>query len=390
MSREHDHNDNDLDRDDDHDHDEDEREDAALAAPSRRATGPGKRTLTAQASSAGASASAASTASKIKKMKASVRAAYVGTGKFEQRGILDHKLDAVQEMTGLLSRKNESLGSQVLVTALKIGVAAAGGALAATTAGTGILAAGLIAGAAAAATELPPLFGGDEDTLDADKFGSKYKAALREGWPRSIGRLHEQMDSLEDAKKVKKATLALRRRVETVKDNMRSELLDAWVNALKVKTQDKSTPQSMGSAPLGNSTPGRLHIEGIKIDPDGDDGPTKVDVDGLRAKLTDVPEEARQQMKNRVVKTINVARTIEGTGQAKVVGRGVIQSHFSFGIHPSEQDTPYLQSNEVTGPAKDQLARIPGAGDWKDGLMAIWNRIANRTLKSLGVSNVEN
>jgi hypothetical protein len=355
------HHQNDHDHDDDHDHDEDEREDVEVAGPARAASGPGKRTLTAAGS---ATASAASVASKIKKMKASVRAAYVGTGKFEERGILHHKLDAVQEMTGLLSRKDESLGSQVLVTALKIGVAAA--------------------------TELPSLFGGNDDTLDADKFGSKYKAALREGWPRSVGKLHAEMDTLEEAKKVKKATLALRNRVETVKDNMRSELLDAWVNALKVKTQDRSSAQSMGTAPLDNSTPGRLHIEGIKIDPDGDDGPTKVDVEGLRAKLTGVPEDARQQMKNRVVKTINVARTIEGTGQSKQVGRGVIQSHFAFGIHPSEKDTPYLQSDEVTGPAKEQLARIPGAGDWKDGLMAIWNRIANRTLQSLGVSNIEN
>jgi hypothetical protein len=291
-------------------------------------------------------------------------------------------------MTGLLSRKNESVGSQVLVTALKIGVAAAGGALAASTAGTGLLAAGLIAGATAAVIELPPLLGGKDDSLDPDKFGSKYKAALREGWPGSVGKLHEQMDTLEDARAVHTATLKLRRRVETVKDNQRSELLDAWVNALKTKSQKDSPPQSMGSQPLDNSTPGRLHIEGVKLDPKGDDGPTSVEVDNLRAKLTGVPEEARQQVQGRVVRDIRVARTIEGTGEAKVVGRGVIQSHFAFGIHPS--GTPYLQSDEVTGPAKDQLARIPGAGDWKEGLLAIWNKIDHRTLKSLGVSNVEN
>jgi hypothetical protein len=387
MSREH-HNDHD--RDDDHDHDEDEREDVSLAAPSGRATGPGKRTLTAQASSANASASAASAASRIKKMKATVRAAYVGTGQFEQRGILDHKLDAVQEMTGLLSREDESLGSQVLIAALTIGAATAGAALAASgAAGAGLLAAALIAGGTAVVSELPSLMPGKDAPVDPDKFGSKYKAALREGWPGSVGKLHAQMDSLEDARAIKKATLALRSRVETVKDNQRNELLDAWVNALKVKTQDKSTPQSMGSRPLDNSTPGRLHIEGIKLDPDGDDGPTKVDIDGLRAKLTGVPEEARQQMQNRVVKNINVARTIEGTGRPKQVDRATVQAHFAFGIHPSERDTPYLQSNEVTGPAKEQLARIPGAGDWKAGLMAIWNRIDHRTLKSLGVSNVE-
>src|SRR5262245_10332856 len=150
MSREHHHHDH-------HDHDHGGHD----APHAHAASEPGKRSLTAEASSNGPEANAASDKSRIKKMKQTVRDAYVGSGKkFDQKGILDHKLDAVQEMTGLLSHSDQSLGTAVLVTALKIGAAAAGGALAASTFGAGVLAAALIAGSTAAASELPSVLGG--------------------------------------------------------------------------------------------------------------------------------------------------------------------------------------------------------------------------------------
>jgi len=378
MSREHHHHDH---HDHDHGHD---------APHAHAASAPGKRTLTAggssEGSSQGAEASAASDKSRIKKMKQTVRDAYVGSGDFDQKGILDHKLDAVQEMTGLLSHSDQSLGTQVLVTALKIGAAAAGGALAASTFGAGLLAAALIAGSTAAASELPPVLGGGGGLgLDPDQFGSNYKAALREGWPKSVHKLTDQMDDIESAKKVHHGTLALRRNVGQIKNNMRSEMLDAWVNALKVKNQGQ-TPEAMGGESFDKKTTGRLHFENIKIHPHRDD-PTTIDISDMKVKLAGVPKEARPQMFDRKPKDIHVARTIEGEGQPKLVGRALVHTTFSFGIHPS--GTPRIRDEDTSSFAKSQLKHIDGAKTWEDGLLAIWNRIQGQSIRSLGVESVE-
>jgi hypothetical protein len=370
----------------DHEHDdEDELDDVPHAASS--SAGPGKRTLTDDASGGKATGSAASKARQIQRMKDTVRNAYVGRGAFAQRGILDHKFDAIQDTKDFLSKEDESIGSKVLVAAITVGAAAAGGALAATTFGGSIVAAGLIAGSVAAAGELPGVLGSGKDSpIDPISFCSRYKTALRQGWPESVNKLLAQMDTLEEARAVKEKTLSVRRQAGAIKENQSNELLDAWVNALKSKTQKDSTPQSMGSKNYGDSTAGRLHIEGIVIDPRGEKS-TSDDVEGLRAKLTGVPEDARNQMRNRVVNEIRVARTIEGTGRG-VPSRGAALSHFAFGIHPS--GTPRLLEDEVTPIARGQLAGIDGADTWQQGLIKIWDKIRGRTLASLGVSNVEN
>jgi hypothetical protein len=366
-----------------HEADDDELDDVPQAESARAE--PGKRALT-ESAPGGATGSAASNASQIKRLKDSVRDAYVGAGKFAQRGILDHKFDAIQDTKDFLNKEDDSIGAKLLVSAVTIGAAVAGGALATTTFGGGILAAALIAGAAATASELPGVLGGNKDApLDPIAFCSRYRTALRQGWPGSVKKLHERMDTLEEAREVHRKTLSVRSQAGTIKENQSNELLDAWVNALKSKTQDKSTPQSMGSENYGDSTAGRLHIEGVVIDPRGEKS-TSIDVQGLRAKLTGVPEDARNQMRGRVVNDIRVARTIEGTGRLAPGGRGAF-SHFAFGIHPS--GTPRLLENEVTPIARTQLAGIDGADTWQDGLLKIWDRMRNRTLSSLGVSDVE-
>lgn len=359
---------------------------------------PGKQALTERATK-----DAAGSSGELERLKKEVRDAYVGDGAFANRGILDHKLEGVEYIKDQLDHEDQTAGTDLLKAALTIGTAVAAGALTATTFGAGPLVAALIAGGAAAAAGLPDFLGGVAGPApDSNGFCTGYKTSLREKWPGSVHQLLGQMDTLQEARDTHRAILAMRSKPSTIIRNQANEVLDAWVNALKVQTQKGTrSPGDMGTQDFNDSTAGRLHIEGIQID-GLDPDRTAVDVDGLKAKLTAVPQRARDVMLERKVGDISVARTIEGTGKVPPFSspRGV--PHFAFGVLPNKstskgnnEQTGVVQvvvfkESETNEPARQQLARIDGAGTWESGLVRIWDKIKGRTLKSLGVQHVGN
>jgi hypothetical protein len=352
------------------------------SSPGDAAT-PGKRTRAEESAPKDA-------AGEVQRLKDEVHDAYVGAGSFEQRGILDHKFDAIQDVKDYLNKDDDTIGPDLLSAAVTIGAAAAAGALAAATGGTGVVLAALIAGGGAVASELPGFLGSGGrrgPPLDPIAFCSRYKTALRQFWPGSVNKLFSQMNTVDEARFVHQDILSVRSKAETVKENQSHELLDAWVNALKTKTQKNSPAASMGSEDFNDSTAGRLHVEGIVIDELGD-GATKVDVEGLRAKLTAVPQDARNQMLGRKVGDVRVARTIEGSVRRPPVVRAGPPAEFAFGVLPG--GSLARPEKEVSHVAQGALAGIAGAGTWEKGLAIIWDKIRGRTLASLGVASVEN
>src|SRR5215831_15615842 len=90
---------------------------------------PGKRTLTDVASNDLVATEASSHHHEIKKLKDETHNAYIGLHDFAKRGILDHKLDAVEDMQAYLTqtddkKEKESIASFLLEAALAIAIPA--------------------------------------------------------------------------------------------------------------------------------------------------------------------------------------------------------------------------------------------------------------------------
>jgi hypothetical protein len=353
---------------------------------------PGKQTLTDRATKD------ANSSSEIERLKKEVRDAYIGDDTFEVRGILDYKLRGIEDIKDELNEQDQNVGPDLLKTALSIGVAAAAGALAVSGIGTGVAASALIAGGAAAASALPDFVEREDGpTLNPIEFCSKYSIALSEKWPGSVNKLLGKMTTLDEARETHRDVLAIRGKPTEIRKNQMNEILDAWVNALKVATQKGTTsPAGMGTENFNDSTAGRLHIEGIMID--GRQEQTTFDISHLRAKLTDVPNDAKHRILDRKIGDINVARTIAGWGDDPLLSDVQFTARFAFGVHPrrtkdKEGNTFHIlqySPDETNKSAREQLKRIDGASSWQDGLTRIWDAIKGKTLSSLGVSSVGN
>jgi hypothetical protein len=350
---------------------------------------PGKHTLTDRTTKD------VNSSAEIERLKTEVRDAYIGDDSFEDRGILDYKLLGIDDIKSELNKRDEDVTPDMLKTALSIGVAAAAGALAATGFGTGIAAGALIAGSAAAASALPDFVDGDfGPTLNPTEFCATYSIALTEKWPGSVNKLLGQMTTLDEARETHRNVLAIRGKPTEIRKNQMNEILDAWVNALKAATQKRTRPQDMGTKNFNDSTAGRLHIEGITIN--GRQERTTFDISHLKAKLTAVPKDARNLIRDRRIGDINVARTIEGSGGDPVLSDPRFAPRFAFGVHPQrtkdeDGNTFHIlqySPDETTESAREQLKRIDGASSWQDGLTRIWDAIKGRTLSSLGVTSV--
>jgi len=331
----------------------------------------------------------ADSAAEIERLKAEVRLAYVGQGDAGQKGVMDHKLQGVDDASSYLAQQSDALGPDLLATAVKIGASAAAGALGVATGGSVILGA-VIAGGTATAFELMDRLGrANLPDLDPIAFCSKYETSLRLKWPGSVDLLFARMHTLEGARAIHRDVLAMSQdpqRAELVVANQKNELMDAWINALKAKTQKETDPGDMGTKGFEDSTAGRLHIEGIVIDGINKDPPT-VGVNGLKAKVTGLPKLARQQFKDRRVNDIRVSRTVEG--RCTIPASTHPGPSFAFGRLPDGTPADPKQ-DEVDATARAVLARVDGAGTWEEGVKRVWNKIRFRTLRQLGVSTVDN
>ncbi|HEX3757230.1 MAG TPA: hypothetical protein VHW23_00930 [Kofleriaceae bacterium] len=332
----------------------------------------------------------------IEKLKHETHDAYVGVGAYAQKGILDHKLDAVDDMQAYLiqvdsKKEKESIAGFLLEAALAVAIPAGAVELAAAVE-VEELGTALIEGGGDVVSKLPGVFlkgsDGGHQLLDPVAFCSNIKSALRLGWPHSVKKLTSRMSTLDKARAIHKGTVNLAKAPATVKKAQYAEVLDSWVNALKAKAQHDKVG-GMGNADFRSASTGRLHITGIKLmPPQHGRGAVTFAFDHLGAKLDGVPEGARNLLLERSLKDIKVARTITGFGVVQGGGRTAPPpANFAVGVLPDNKLD--IHPDTVTPIAQAQLAGISGSGgDWKTGLSVIWNAIQGYALKDLGVSSV--
>jgi len=165
----------------------------------------------------------------IDQCKEEAAAMFVGTDSYAQRGIIDHKIDAANDMRVDLERSDPvSLTTQIAIAVLTVGVAAGAAALSVGTLGVG---AALIAAGGAAITALPGFFQGGGNELDSTDFVSNYISTVRQGWPQAVTTLYGQMTDEASARQTCAATRALRDNASRVKQIPREEILDEWMSA---------------------------------------------------------------------------------------------------------------------------------------------------------------
>lgn len=189
---------------------------------------------------------------------------YVGDGDWNNRGILDHKIDAANDMRTDLGRSDpQSFAEKFALAALAVGVAAGSAALAA---GTGPFAGAMIAGGAAVITALPGFFGGGNNVIDATTFVSNHISAMRTGWPNAVGVMRGIMINETVAQLLVTFARNMANSPAQVKQAQRNEILDAYVSATaEGRGEGTGHRDEMGDMGYGDATEGRLHLSRLTI-----------------------------------------------------------------------------------------------------------------------------
>src|SRR5579872_742240 len=234
----------------------------------------------------------------LDELRSDVKSAYLGLGKFVERGILDSKIRGVHNMTAYLSGPDTSpVGSSFLGGALSIGAEVAASALATATDGDSeALVAALAAGSKLVASAFHSE-GIRYSTLDPVKFTNKYYIALTNRWPDSVHQLLNHMTTLSAARRIRDHVYRMCDQPAKIIVTQQSEILDAWVNALKAQTQGGDI-HGMGDDSFEKPVAGRLHIQGVKLHTGGGERPV-LDIGELSADLVDVADGARALLLSR-------------------------------------------------------------------------------------------
>lgn len=328
----------------------------------------------------------------IDQCKAEAEAMYVGTGAYASRGILDHKLDAANDMRVDLGRSDPvSVTAQIALAALQVGVAAGAAAL---SVGTGGLAAALIAGGAAVITALPGFFSGGGNVIDSTTFVSDYISTTRQGWPTSVSRLHAQMASEATARQVCAQTRALRDNPGHVKQVQRNEILDEWMTAT-ANAHAGSTSNQMGGASYDDASEGRLHLETASIGTAAWNfsTPRTATMEGVGL------EKLRHFNLNRRIIDIKCPRTMKVLAMygelelAMTPTDTVTFKHSDLGWAKMVLSSYYLQ--RVLD--EDDMGIVEGGHDqdlidanYMNGARKMWDQVKNQTLSGLGISSIGN
>lgn len=158
-----------------------------------------------------------------------------------------------------------SLGSQLLKSGLKIGIAAAAGAVAATTGGLGVVAMGAIGGAfgALGGEIVDSVFAAQSAPQGVEEFRMERTNVLTEMEAREtemlVGGLAKTdatgwAQALADYKKMEKNKALQAIEIDST--------LDGWMNAVNEKANGSSGALKQGDQELDSATTGRLHIAG--------------------------------------------------------------------------------------------------------------------------------
>jgi hypothetical protein len=315
-------------------------------------------------------------------LRSDVKSAYLGLGKFIKSGILDSKIQGVHNMMAYLSGPDTSpVGSSFLGGALSIGAEVAASALAAATEGDAeALVVALTAGSRLVASAFHSE-GNRYSILDPVKFTNKYYIALTNRWPDSVHHLLGHMTTLSGARRVRDHVYRMCDQPAKIIVSQQNEILDAWVNALKARTQGDI--HGMGDDSFEKPVAGRLHIQGVKLHTGGGARPV-LDIGDLSADLVDVAGGARALLLSREIKKIQIARTIEGSVPIEFPQRNPPLRKFAFGV---PLDGKIAEQSETDPVAKAAITSL-GKGDFHHGFSIIWDVIGSTTLEKLRVTKI--
>jgi hypothetical protein len=179
-------------------------------------------------------------------LRSEAKSAYLGLGTFAERGILDHKILGVQNMTACLSEPDPSpVGSVLLGSALSTGAEVAAAALAAASDGAPApLVVALTVGSRVVASTFHR-GGTRHSVLDPIQFTSKYYIALSNTWPDSVHHLLQHMTTISEARRIRDHVYKLCDQPARIVAHQQNEILDAWVNARRAQAQSGNS-QGLG------------------------------------------------------------------------------------------------------------------------------------------------
>jgi hypothetical protein len=335
-----------------------------------------------------------------------VRDMYLGRGEWDHRGILDHKIDAVNDMQVRFNQPDPpSLESRLLTAAIAIGAGAAAGALGAVF--TTPIGGALVWGANGLITSLANFFPSSSPPLNPNEFTQRYLGALREGWPTALSanQLNTTLGTeIGQARRATAEVKRLRDNHELVKSNQRSELLDEWTNALLGTRDNPQARGGMAEVSYDDPTEGRLHLEGASMTGQYALGGPPQAARWYRgpdsATMEGVPgPDARNANLDRKLKDIRVARTmgvddvfghwriftaaLTPTGEERLESVG--HSIGDDGMRETKARLAQYATGNYLDPSRDRAAID---SNWGAGLTKVWDQVRNRTLREMGIASI--
>jgi uncharacterized protein DUF4157 len=337
-------------------------------------------------------------------LRGRVREIWIGEAGYSHNGVLDHKIDAVNDMSTLMSQPDPpSLGQQLLITAISVGAGAAAGAL-----GAGfptILVNALVWGGAGLVTSLPQFFSSGGPAVNPVDYCARFRSSLRQGWPQSLSTLHGSMTTDEEARRVATGVKQLHADHDRIRINQRGEVLDAWQVALNQSRSNPDRGGGLGGASLDDATEGRLHLGGARIFYmyQGTNEVPQWAHDPMDATMEGVPgPDARNQNLDRKVRDIHAPRTMNiGQMRPLAFAPPTYVEHFTLGLNPAGTthtieeggmglvDGKRVLSSFFLGVTlTDSDPRVEAS--WASGASKVWDQINDKTLRQMGIASVGN
>jgi hypothetical protein len=305
---------------------------------------------------------------------------------------------AVEEMRNNFAQ-SEKAGTSFLATAIKAVAAGAGAALA-TAAGGGVLVSALAAGAAETASDIADSFG-SKGSIDPNEFCSRYAARLDRKWFHVKKHVLGAMDDEASAREVHAHMKFLFNHDGVVRREMREELLDAWVNALRY--QNMENRPGVGSKSFNDPTEGRLHLGTFELDIEKKQS-APLTTPSTKATMEGTPGPAARNVDlHRKLDDMRIARTF----RVHWNGYGV-NGNVNLGVAPGQhQEIDQLAADESIDKFamasyfvgrrldRDDAGPLEGGNDqkeidakWRSGMRHIWSFFRDRTVAQLHIHSI--
>lgn len=256
--------------------------------------------------------------------------------------------------------------------------------------------------------ETLPLLLRRSPSMNPDKFCEDYETELTARGSRTT--IREKLERIDSAKRLAKTKRSLRAMHDNrgaVQAAQRNQLLDDWTNALRIQMmEDPHGKGGVGGQDYDDSTAGRIHLDGMFLEPTRSGFQLQVDAN---ARMASVPgQDARNVNVDRRLEDIRVARTFD-VGFRDEVGTSL---QFAGAVSPAgalrhndiqtkdQSDARWALASYYLGerlrPPPESNSRNPDApwdrqkihDNWDKGLTKVWNQIRGKTLRQLGVGSV--